>query len=136
MVEQVRKNNMTEEQMLQLKEPGVGETRIFSNYDKVFSIRHILLSPEPRITLQWTWTTKIDPRTKERVTDTRIHTFYRIEVLGDVNIEDADLTKDDIVLLGFGLDNRLMHLPIDKYNEVFEQIEGFNKIKESLNEEV
>ena len=126
-----RKNNMTKEEFLQLSAPLVGDKRTFEFDKREFSIRAIVF-PSPDITMNWTWTTRVDPKTKKRIVETRIHTFYRIELLGAIGIKDDDLTLRNSVLLGFSLDGRLMVIPIDTYKTVFAQINGFNKIKAQL----
>ena len=128
---QVRKRNMTKEQFLKLQAPVVGENRNFEFDKRLFSIRSIIF-PNPDIILKWTWGTRVDPKTQKRVTEEKNHTFYRIELLGTINIPDASLTIKDVIVLGFSLDSRIMVIPKDTYKEVFAQIAGFQKIKDSL----
>lgn len=108
----------------------IGSRRTFSNYDKIFTIRAILV--DSGVSLDWIWGTKINAESRERIIDSRTHVLNRVELLGDINIQDANLELTDAVILGFTLDDRVMQVPLDKYAEVLAQIEGFQKIKDSL----
>ena len=116
---------------MNLKSFKVGVRRKFNAYpNKDFEIREILDAPQ--ISMWWTWTTGICPHCKEQIKREIKHDLNRIEILGLDGKSNNDLTRDDIVLLGFSMDNRTMFLSIDKYDEVFLKSKDFKHLKEVI----
>lgn len=107
----------------------IGDTRHFSFSDKLFKIREIL--ENPAVSMWWTWDTGICPHCKKKIERHIKHNFYRIEILGDNDKSDENLTDDDIAMLGFTTDRRLMHLDIEARKDVYKISKKFSKFKEN-----
>jgi len=129
-----RMRTMNKDQYRSLPEKGVGECRTFTNDDRFFKIREVIVNPE--IDMSWVWSTGVDPKTKKRFLKETNHTFYRIEVLGDDRLSDDELTNEDITLLGYTLDGRLMMLTIDMYDEVFLKSKTFKQLSKAVGDKV
>lgn len=109
-----------------MPELKVGNLRDFSFSNKKYKIREILENPQ--ISLLWTWDSGVCPHCKNKITRNIKHDFYKIEILGENDIDDDKLTIDNIYLLGFTLDKRTMLIPKDKYNEVFQKSKKFKRL--------
>lgn len=110
-----------------MAEKNVGDIRKFTNDERFYTIREIL--DHPGITMTWTWDSGICPHCKKKLTRQVNYLFYRIEVLGDKEIqEDKDLTISDITLLGMTTDGKTLMLTSEKYNEVFLKSEKFKEL--------
>lgn len=131
----------------------VGDIRTFSfDLGTIYTIREIL--DNPKISMWWKWNSGICPHCKKKIERNIKHEFSRIEILGKISdytiediekgkitakdlagkeIKDENLTKDDIVLYGQTLDNRLLIMTADKYEEVFGKSKKFGRLAEKNN---
>lgn len=111
-----------------MNEKTVGDKRKFQFSNKDYEIREIIENPNNKISLVWRWEDSICPHCKHRQTKETNHLFYRIEVLCPYNEE---VTRENLILLGYTIDNRLMMLPIEKYDEVLSYSKGYENLKKT-----
>lgn len=109
-------------------EKKVGDIRKFNNDEKLYSIREIL-SDLTNVTLTMNWSTGVCPHCKHRLERSTTHSIYKIEVLGNKDIENNKLVETDIVILGDTLDGRKLMFPLDKYKEILEKTENFKSLE-------
>ena len=112
------------------KNKQVGDKRKFSFNENLYSIREIVDAPD--VKLMWSWATGSCPHCKSRLTREIEHEFYRLEILATEGIEDADVTLEDIQIMGDTKDRRRMILPVEKYDEIFEKSKLFKKLKKEV----
>jgi len=110
---------------MQRVELTVGETRTFSFSNTEFTVREVIENPQIRLT--WVWTDTICPHCKERINREIQHDIYYIEILGESATTSENLQLSQLVVLGHTKDNRLMQLPQDKYQEVFQLSKTFRR---------
>ena len=109
-------------------EGKVGEERIFTFSKAIYEIREVL--ENPNISMWWTWTTGVCPHCKKQIERRINHDFYYIEILVEKDVQNKDVARTDVAMLGHTLDKRGMRISIDKYDEIFNKSKNFKHLVE------
>lgn len=107
------------------------EKRTFSFSKEPYEIQEI--SDEPNICMSWIWTTSICPHCKKKIERTTQHKFSKIEILVKCKLVNNEyktkehIMENDIVIMGFTLDNKYMQIPkdVDAYKETLSKSQKF-----------
>lgn len=104
----------------------VGETRQFSFTTASCTIREII--ENCNISMWWLWKEEVCPHCHERIEKRTLHTFNRIEVLLPEKIKNEQARKEDFIFLGFANDGKIMHMTIEKYDEILKHSQKFKHL--------
>lgn len=109
-----------------MKFQDVGGERKFTFSENLYKVREILETQN--IQFPWEWSSGVCPHCKKKITRTINHIINRIEILGIDNLKDNELKENDIIVLGFTLDNRTMLIPKEKYKEILNKTTKFKNL--------
>ena len=71
----------------QIIDAEIGMIRNFTfKGDKHFTVREVLTLPD--IKMNWNWGTGVCPHCKKKLQNSIEHTFYKVEILTDKDVED------------------------------------------------
>lgn len=118
------------EEVIPPKKPANGEIGFIRNFEslpnKDYEIVEVL--EEPAITMSWNWKETMCPHCKRNIINTKIHDFFRIEILVDINKKNSK-NPDDIICLGFSRDEQTMFLTREKMAEAFQKSVNFKDVE-------
>jgi hypothetical protein len=94
---------------------------------------------KPNISMWWKWSSGICPHCKRKIERDIKHEFYKIKIFVACDLDATEdnwvarsnPTLDDLIVLGYTLDNRKMFVPrnkTDTHNEILQKSKKFNNL--------
>lgn len=105
----------------------VGELRKFNfQPGKDFTIEEIIENPE--ISMTWNWSSILCPHCNNKIDNIQEHKFFRIEVLTDTTKKESEINFNNIMVIGFTNDQKVLLLTPDKKKEALIKSKKFSNL--------
>ena len=109
----------------------IGEKRQFTFSYDTFIVKEIL--EDTGITMWWTWKHDICPHCKKEIINRLPHELVTVEILIPEGKEAKDSVFEDLVVLGYSKDGKLLRVTEEKIKEILQKSEKFKHLLENNN---